>query len=116
VTEIATGILLLVGASFLLLAGVAVARFPDLFMRLSASSKAVSLGAGVMFIAVGVYFGETGVLARAVAGMGFFLLTSPVAAHVLARAGHHIGIPFWRNTINLPPPVDQTAADHPDVH
>jgi multicomponent Na+:H+ antiporter subunit G len=103
VSEVVTGILLLTASAFLLLAGVAVLRLPDLFMRLSASSKAVSLGAGVLFAAVAVYFGETGVVTRSIAGMAFFLLTSPVAAHVMARAGSHIGIPFWRNTVNAPP-------------
>lgn len=101
-SDVLTGVLLLVASAFLLLAGLAVLRLPDLFMRLSASSKAVSLGAGVLFMAVAVYFGETGVVTRSIAGMAFFLLTSPVAAHVMARAGSHIGIPFFRHTVNVP--------------
>ena len=112
-SEVLTGVLLLVASAFLLLAGLAVLRLPDLFMRLSASSKAVSLGAGVLFMAVAVYFGETGVVTRSIAGMAFFLLTSPVAAHVMARAGSHIGIPFFRNTLNVPEDSRRSGRDEP---
>lgn len=108
-TDTVTAVLLLVGVAFLVLAGIAVLRMPDLFMRLSASSKAVSLGAGVMFIGVAAHFGDTGVATRAVAGIAFFLLTSPVAAHILARAGHQVGIPYWQKTVNTPPRPRRTV-------
>ncbi len=110
-SEIIAGTFLLIGSAFLFLAGVAVLRFPDLFTRLSATGKATSLGAGVMFLAVGAYFPEIGVLTRSIAGALFFLSTSPVSAHAIARTGYHIGMPFFRNTINLPPPVEH----HEDV-
>lgn len=102
----------LVGTAFLLPAAITVLRIPDLFMRLSASSTPVSLGTGVMFIGVGVYFGDTGVFSRAVAGMGFFLLTSP-AQHASWPGGHHVGIPYWQKTVNTPPCPRRSDAQTP---
>ncbi len=104
-SEIATGILLLIASAFLLLAGLAIVRFPDLFMRMAASSKAISLGAAVMFLAVAAYFHDTGVTARALAGIGFFLVTAPIGAHLIGRTGWHVRVPFYERTLNqLPPP------------
>lgn len=110
-SNIIAGLLLMLASAFLLLAGIAIVRLPDLYSRLSAASKAISLGAAVAFLAAGIYFQETGVAARAVAGIAFFLLTSPVAAHVIGRAGWHVETPFWKNTINVP-----TAAEHEEIH
>jgi multicomponent Na+:H+ antiporter subunit G len=116
-SEFITALLLLLASVFLLLAGLAIVRMPDLFMRLSATSKAISLGATIMFVAAAVYFHEAGVAARAVAGIGFFLLTSPVAAHILGRCGFHIGTPFTAQTINVPPPPSHAEdAGHREVH
>jgi multicomponent Na+:H+ antiporter subunit G len=99
---------LLTGSAFLLLAGAALVRMPDLYMRISASSKAVTAGAGSCFIAGAIAFTDAGVAARAFAGLAFFLLTSPVSAHVVGRAAVHLGVPFWRQT-TLPRDSRSTA-------
>lgn len=89
---------LVVGALFFLLAGIALLRMPDLYGRISASSKAVTAGAGACLIAAGAAFLDPGVASRAAAGLAFFLLTSPVAAHVVARAAVYVGVPFAAST------------------
>src|SRR5215218_9757122 len=43
-------VLLVVGASFMLLAGLGVLRLPDLFMRLQAATKASTLGVGCLML------------------------------------------------------------------
>lgn len=91
--------LLLTGALFMLLAGLGALRMPDLLMRMHATTKAGALGSGLIMIAVAVHFGETGVTARALAATLFIMLTSPVAAHVLARAGYFTGVPMWSKIV-----------------
>ncbi|MCK9519963.1 MAG: monovalent cation/H(+) antiporter subunit G, partial [Dehalococcoidia bacterium] len=81
-TEFLSTVLLIIGASFLLLAAFGLLRMPDLFMRMSSASKGTTLGVGCMLLAVGVHFPGFGITTRAIAGILFFFTTTPVAAHM----------------------------------
>lgn len=98
-SETISAILLLIGASFLLLAAIGVIRMPDLFTRMQAATKASTLGVGFMLLAVAVYFNDLGITTRAIAGGFFFLVTAPVTAHVIGRASYFLGVPLWSGTI-----------------
>ncbi len=78
--------LLLGGAFFTLAAAIGLVRLPDLFTRMHAASKAGAVGAGLFLIAAGLQGENWGIFARTVAGFFFLILTSPVSAHLLARA------------------------------
>lgn len=91
VVAIATAALLLAGSLFALVAAIGMVRLPDLYTRMHAASKAGTVGSGLLLLAAGLYSGELAILARAVAGFIFFLLTAPVAAHLLAKAAHQSG-------------------------
>lgn len=97
--ELATAGFILIGALFMLLAGLGALRMPDLLMRMHATTKAGALGSGVIMVAVAIHFGEAGVTTRAVAITVFIMLTSPVAAHVIARAGYFTGTPMWSRIV-----------------
>ena len=98
-TEFLSTTLLIIGASFLFLASVGLLRMPDLFMRMSAATKGTTLGVGCMLLAVGVHFPGFGITARAIAGILFFFTTTPVAAHMIGRAGYFIGVPLWDKSV-----------------
>ncbi len=98
IREIVVLILLFTGAFFLLLASVGVVRMPDLFTRMQAATKAATLGAGCMLLAVAVYFNNFGVTVRALLVIAFIFLTAPVAAHMIGRAAYFIGVELWRGT------------------
>ncbi|WP_249695671.1 monovalent cation/H(+) antiporter subunit G [Stappia sp. WLB 29] len=89
--EIAVGIVLVVGSIFSLIATIGLLRLKDVYMRMHAGSKAGTLGSGLMLIALAVHAGQVDVLTRALAGVVFFLLTAPVAAHLLAKAAYQAG-------------------------
>jgi multicomponent Na+:H+ antiporter subunit G len=93
------GLLLLSGAAFSLLAAVGVLRLPDLFTRLHAASKAGVVGGGLVLLAVGVVSMEAAIWVRAVIGVLFLVLTTPISAHLLARASCLAGDKFYKNTI-----------------
>jgi monovalent cation/proton antiporter MnhG/PhaG subunit len=97
--EILSSALVIIGATFALLAGVGVVRMPDLFTRMQASTKASTLGIGCIVGAVAVHFGELAITTRAVATILFVFLTAPVAAHMIARAAYFVGVPLWEGTI-----------------
>ncbi|MEH6354886.1 MAG: monovalent cation/H(+) antiporter subunit G [Marinobacter sp.] len=98
-TDIIVSILLLAGAGFMLLAAVGIVRLPDLPTRMHASTKAGAMGAMFTMAGVAFFFADGVVLARAFAIVVFILITSPIAAHVIGRAGYFIGTPLWSGTI-----------------
>ncbi len=85
------GILLLVGALFSLLAAIGILRLPDLYTRMHAASKAGTMGSGLTLIAIAVVAFDGAVILRALVGVVFLLLTSPVSAHLLSRAAYMVG-------------------------
>lgn len=97
--EVIKGALLLGGASFMLLAAVGVLRLPDLLTRLHATTKAATLGVALVMMAVALHFGEVAVVARAFGVILFLLMTAPVAAHTIGRAGYFVGSKLWSGTL-----------------
>lgn len=91
--------LLAIGSVFALLSSVGLVRFPDLFMRMQASTKATTLGIGCLMLAVAWHFGEIGVATRSLLVVLFVFLTAPVAAHMIARAAYVTGAPLWEGTL-----------------
>jgi len=87
-----------VGAFFILMAGLGLVRMPDLFLRMSASTKAATLGVGCTLLGVAFYFGDFATFIRAGAIIIFLLLTAPVAAHLIGRAAYQDGVPLWHKT------------------
>lgn len=98
-TDILVALSMMSGALFMLLASIGVLRMPDLPMRMHATTKAGALGAGLIMLGVAIYFASSEVTARVLAIIGFIMLTAPVAAHVIGRAGYFVGVPLWDKII-----------------
>lgn len=96
----AGAVLLVVGALFVLLACIGVLRFPDLLTRMHAASKAGVVGAGMILLAVAMVSFEPAVALRAIIGIVFLLLTTPVTAHLLARASKRGAHDHWYDQIS----------------
>lgn len=94
-----TATLMFLGATLMLLAALGITRMPDLYSRMQAATKAGILGVGFMLLAVAVHFGEIGVTTQALLVVAFFFLTSPVAAHIIARAAYLSKVPLWEGTV-----------------
>jgi multicomponent Na+:H+ antiporter subunit G len=84
-------VLLLIGSVLSALAALGILRFPDVYTRLHAASKAGPLGAGVILLAVAFASGDWSVAVRCVLGFVFLIITSPVSAHLVARAALRSG-------------------------
>lgn len=96
--EFIGGIIILIGAAFSLIAGIGLVRLPDIYLRMHAATKAGTLGAGLVLIALALEAQQLEVAARAVTGLLFMLFTAPIAAHLLGRAGYLSGAPLWSRT------------------
>ncbi len=81
-----------IGAFLVLVAGLGMVRMPDLLTRMHASSKAATLGAALILLAVGIWFGNGAILVRVLLIIGFLFATAPVAAHMIGRAGYRSGV------------------------
>lgn len=99
IASILAGLLLLAGVSFTLVAALGLLRFPDLYTRMHAASKAGSVGAGMTLLALALVADETAEALRALAAVVFFLLTTPLSAHLLAKAAHAAGYPLWKGSV-----------------
>ena len=94
-------IFVLIGTIFMLISAVGVIKMPDLYLRMSASTKTSTLGVACMLMGAVFFFmgeEELGVITRTIAIIFFILLTAPVAAHLLGRAGYYNGVPLWDKT------------------
>lgn len=89
--RVAIGALLLAaGVAFIAIAGLGVARLPDVFQRMHAATKAGGIGASLVVLGVLV----AGGVARPLTGVAtilFMLLTLSVASQLLARAAYISG-------------------------
>jgi multicomponent Na+:H+ antiporter subunit G len=84
---------ILIGAAFCLLAALGMLRFPDVFTRAHAASKAGVLGVGLILAGVAFASEDLSVAAAVIVGIIFVVVTGPVAAHLLARAALKSGTP-----------------------
>ena len=104
--ELLIAILLILGGGFTAIAGLGLLRLPDVLIRMHASTKAGTLGVGLIVIAVAVDKGELLVTSKAVLIVLFLLLTAPVAAHLIGRAAYRSGTPLWSRTV-----IDEISAE-----
>jgi multicomponent Na+:H+ antiporter subunit G len=110
-TDILTAIIWVAGSAFALLAAVGVLRMPDVFTRMQASTKASTLGLGCLLAAVALRNPELAFVVRAGMIAAFMLLTTAVAAHVIARAAARGGAPIWQGTLVDERPPHITGPD-----
>ncbi|RJP24192.1 MAG: Na+/H+ antiporter subunit G [Candidatus Abyssobacteria bacterium SURF_5] len=94
-----SAVFMFIGACLMLISGLGIIRFPDLYMRISASTKASTLGAGFALFSLAVHFGRIDVAMLSFATIAFLLITVPVAAHLLSRAAYHVGVPLWERSV-----------------
>lgn len=98
-SNVVSDALMLLGASFVLLAAIGVVRLPDVFTRMQATSKASTLGIACLLLSLAFHFPGVSVNIRVIGTIAFFFLTAPVTAHLIGRAAYFVGVPLWRGTV-----------------
>jgi multicomponent Na+:H+ antiporter subunit G len=104
-SDIAT-VLVAIGVIFDLVGGIGLIRLPDIYNRLQAATKCVTLGTCFILIGVFVEFGISNMGIKALLCLAFLMLTSPTAAHAVSKGSHIFGIKLWEGSV-----VDKYAED-----
>jgi multicomponent Na+:H+ antiporter subunit G len=96
VTELLTVLLLLAGAVFFLAGTVGLLRFPDVFTRLHALTKADNVGLGLVVAGLALQAESWAAMGKLLFIWLLVLLASASVAHLVARTALRKGIQPWK--------------------
>ncbi len=97
---------IIVGLIFDLFGCLGLVRLPDVYNRLQAATKCVTLGTCSILFGTFLIVGFNAAGIKALLAIVFLMLTAPVAAHAIARGAHRSGVTLWSGSV-----VDQYAKD-----
>ena len=91
--------LIAIGLLFDLFGTLGLLRLPDVYNRIQASTKCVTLGTCFILVGVLVHSGIGPLGVKALICAVFILLTSPVGAHAIARGAYLSGVGLWPGSV-----------------
>ncbi|WP_102026948.1 monovalent cation/H(+) antiporter subunit G [Salirhabdus sp. Marseille-P4669] len=99
--EIIISIILILGTFFIISSSIGIIRFPDVYTRLHAASKASTLGVSLILIGAFLFmlYEHDIVSGKLLLGIFFLLLTAPVSGHMISRAAYKSGVKLWDGSI-----------------
>lgn len=107
--EVAASVLMLAGAGLGLLGAVGFQRFPDVFARMHAATKPVTLGLAGVLLGAALLQPDPAARTTLVVAAALQFITAPVGAHMIGRAAYGTGTQVSPDTS-----VDELAAVDPD--
>ncbi len=103
-TEVVADVLVVLGLVLLTIGVYGVVRLPDVYTQLHAASKAGFLGIAALLASAAIE-GDGAIIARALVISALLAVTTPVAAHAVARAARRRGEPMRTpGAVDEPPP------------
>lgn len=102
-------ILIGVGVAFDVLGCLGLVRLPDVYNRLQAATKNVTLGTCMILVGAGIAsWGNSPLVIKAFLCAAFILLTAPVGAHALARGAYRSRVSMFAGSV-----VDEYEGEAP---
>lgn len=102
---------IVLGTAFNLFGCLGLVRLPDVYNRLQAATKCVTLGTCSVLFGVALSSGFTATGVKCLLTIIFLLLTAPVAAHAISRASRRGGHPLWSGSCCDAYPVPDGVGD-----
>lgn len=99
INEIIGIVLICIGIAFDFFGVLGLVRLPDVYNRLQAATKCVTFGTAGILLGVLFTQGFNNFGFKCLIGIVFIFLTSPVAAHAIARAAHRSGIKLTKESV-----------------
>lgn len=93
------GLLIGLGVFLVLLAGIGLLRFPDVYIRSSATTKAGGLGIALVLAGTAFAMGTTEAAVKMGIAIVLQFIGAPVSGHVIGRAAYRAGAPLWEKTV-----------------
>jgi multicomponent Na+:H+ antiporter subunit G len=110
IRTVAATILILLGLAVSVSGALGILRMPDVYLRIQASTKNVTLGALPVLLGLVVAEGFlTPYTGRALIIAVLLLVMNPISSHALARAAYKARVPMWRGAV-----VDQAQQKSED--
>jgi multicomponent Na+:H+ antiporter subunit G len=85
-------IVISIGVLFNLFGCIGLLRLPDVYNRLQAATKCVTLGCCSILLGVLIHFGITDAGIKALIAIPLLFFSATVAAHALIRGTYHFGV------------------------
>lgn len=92
-------IFIVIGLIFDFFGCLGLVRLPDVYNRLQASTKCVTLGTCSIMFGTFLILGPTGPGLKALLCIIFVILTAPVSAHAISRGAHKSGVKLWGKSV-----------------
>ncbi|WP_423918241.1 monovalent cation/H(+) antiporter subunit G [Frigoribacterium sp. 2-23] len=89
--DVASSVMLIAGALLSVAAGIGLLRFPDALSRMHAATKPQIFGLILILAAIALDQHTVGTVASLLVVLVFQMLTAPVSAHMIGRAGYRNG-------------------------
>jgi multicomponent Na+:H+ antiporter subunit G len=96
VLEIASAALLLIGSAFFFAGTIGLLRFPDVYSRLHALTKADNLGLGFVASGLALEVGDIVVALKLGITWALVVVSSSISSQLVARLTWSAGVPPWR--------------------
>lgn len=96
ISDALTAVLLVFGSVFILISGIGLLRFPDLYCRAHSMGKAMTLGITLLLLGLWVHLGVELSGLKVMLAIFFQFLTIPVAGHLLCLLASRKNLPRWR--------------------
>lgn len=90
-TDWISALFMLVGALFILVAGIGLHRFDDVFARMHAAGKSATFGLGLILIGSAIRLGYGGAIGKLLLVFVLGVVTIPAGVHIIARAAWRAG-------------------------
>jgi len=98
-TDVVGFVIICVGVAFDIFGCIGLVRLPDVYNRLQAATKCVTLGTCGIMLGIFILSGFNSLGVKSLICIPFIFLTSPTAAHALARSAHIFGVGLWDKSI-----------------
>lgn len=101
-SDVIGAVFLVVGILFNVLGCIGLIRLPDIYNRLQAATKCVTMGTCMVLVSVVIFSGfgaSAGISVKGLLCMVFVLITAPTAAHALAQGSHASGVRLWEKSV-----------------
>ncbi len=92
-------ILLIIGVLFNFFGCLGLIRLPDVYNRLQAATKCVTLGTCCILLSLLFFFGFSDIGIKALIAIPLLFFAATVSAHALVRGSYNYGIKLWDKSV-----------------